>query len=242
MADQTTPPQSHTTARALLARFSPLGTGTLANVLDRLNINGLLSGLQSLSPRPRFVGLARTLKAIVGPKGSFTSTDFDVGVTIDGIQPADVLVFDNGGMPVSMLGGNAVLAAKLRGAVGMIVDGAIRDVDEILELEFPGYTRHVVMPAGVTRLKVIGLNVPVTAGGVEVNPGDIIVADASGVLAIPAARAEEILMLAEQIERKDQIAVKAIHDGQSFSEVLRLVRAPASSNPPSDSINHIKTA
>ena len=54
-------------------------------------------------------------------------------------------------------------------------------------------------------------------------------------------RAEEILMLAEQIERKDQIAVKAIHDGQSFSEVLRLVRAPASSNPPSDSINHIKT-
>ncbi len=110
--------------------------------------------------------------------------------------PGDVLVIDNGGHRVSTFGGVATLAAKLKGTVGLVVDGGVRDLEEMLERALLVFARHLTPLTGRSRLAVTAINEPISCGGVRVRPGDVMVGDGSGVVCIPAERALEVAELA----------------------------------------------
>ncbi len=206
---------------ALIARIVPLATSTLANALDEVGVHhNVIVAIKAVAPGFRFVGPAVTVKETSGSYGSFTSADFKVGQMIDAARAGDVIVVDAGGAAYSTWGGMASYAAKLKGVAGLLVDGGVRDLEEMVAFEFPVFARHLVPTTGRTRLKVEAVNVPVAVDGVAVAPGDIIAADGTGAVCLPAGRAEEIVALAEAFARDDDAAVDDLKKGLSFSQAM----------------------
>lgn len=205
----------------LIRRAAAIATSTLANALDDAGLHdNVIVGIKGVAPGMRFAGPAVTVKESTGPVGTFTSADFKVGAMIDAAQAGDVIVVDLGGTPCSTWGGMASLAAKLKGVAGLLVDGGVRDLEEMIEFDFPVCARHMVPTTGRTRLKVEAINVPVTIDGVAVAPGDIIVADGTGIVCLPAAQADEIVARAEALARDDAAAVDDLRAGLTFSEAM----------------------
>lgn len=204
----------------VLARFAALATPTLANALDDVGFEGIMLGLNQIVPGTRAVGRAVTVTQVSGARGSFTSEDFKVGHMIDAAKAGEILVVDNGGRAVSTWGGLATHAAKVKGIAGLIVDGGVRDREEITEHGFPVFARHMTPLTGRTRLSIVAINQPVTCGGVRVRHGDIIVADGSGVVCIPNEHAEKVAALAEGYHADDERAAVEITKGLSFREAM----------------------
>lgn len=205
----------------LAARLGRIATATLANALDDVGVpDQVILGLPAAAPDMRFAGPAVTVREETGPVGTYTSADFKVGAMIDAAGPGDVIVVAAGGAECSTWGGMASLAAKVKGVAGLVVDGGVRDRDEMIEFGFPVFARHMLPTTGRTRLKVTAIGEPVEISGVTVAPGDIIVADSTGVLAIPAQKADEVLRIAEALAADDAAAAEEIRAGLSFSEAM----------------------
>ena len=209
----------------VLAVLRGLRTPTLANALDALGCGGVMAGLASAGPGMACVGRAVTVRQATGPFGTFPVEDFKVGHMIDAAGPGDVIVVANGGAPVSTWGGMASYAAKLKGIAGLVVDGGIRDREEIQEFGFPAFSAHMVPTPGKTRLRVEEIGGTIVCAGVAVRPGDVICADGTGVLTIPADRAAEVAALATRFARDDAAAMAEMDRGLSFREALAKFRA-----------------
>ena len=211
--------------RDLVARLGALATSTLANALDGVgNHHHATCALRPVYPGIRFAGRAVTVQEIAGEHGSFESADFRVGAMIDAAEPGDVLVVAAAGARASTWGGMASLAAKEKGLAGLVVDGGVRDQEEIESFGFPVFARHLVATTGRTRLKVEAIDVPVEIDGVSVAPGDVIVADGTGIVRVPASSAAEVAELAEACARDDRQAEEEIRGGLSFSKAMRKFR------------------
>ena len=139
---------------------------------------------------------------------------------IDAASAGDVIVVDVGGAPYSTWGGMASYAAKLKGVAGLVVEGAVRDLEEIIEFDFPVFARHMVPTTGRTRLKVEAINEPIVVDGVRVEPGDIIAGDGTGVVCLPRRDAAKIVGLAEEFARGDASAMEDLKTGLTFSEAM----------------------
>jgi regulator of RNase E activity RraA len=213
-------PTGVTVADDVVQRLGALATPTIANALDDVAFEGVMAGLMQVVPGTRCAGRAVTVRQITGRRGDFTSEDFKVGHIIDAAGRGDVLVIDNGGHCVSTFGGLATLAAKTKGIGGLVADGGVRDREEMIEHQFPVFARHVTPLTGRTRLAVTGINESVGCGGVRVRPGDVIVADGSGVVCIPADLAERVAELAARYAQDDLQAATDIAKGLSFREAM----------------------
>ncbi len=205
---------------SVLEAFAPLATPTIANALDDCEIEGVMGGIVAAGVGLRCVGRAITVREITGPKGSFPSEDFKVGHMIDAAGPGDVIVVDNGGHAVSTWGGMASYSAKLKGIEGLIVDGGVRDREEIMEFGFPVFSRHMVPTPGRTRIRIDAINETVSCGGVRVRPGDLIVADGTGIVCIPSELAAKVAELATLANADDEQAMVEMKQGLSFREAL----------------------
>ncbi len=206
----------------LVVRAARLATSTLSNALDDAGLHhNVLATIKAVAPGMRFAGPAVTVREVTGDYGSFTSADFRVGAMIDAAAPGDVIVVDMGGAACSTWGGMASLAAKIKGVAGLVVDGGVRDLEEMIEFEFPVFARHLVPTTGRTRLKVAAIDEAVTVDGVRVAPGDLIVADGTGVVCLPRERALDITGRAEALQRDDERAVAEIRGGLGFSEAMK---------------------
>src|SRR5690606_6910858 len=137
-----------TTSDEVQARFADVATPTIANALDDVGFDGVMSGIGQVVPGTRCYGRAVTVAQATGPRGSFTSEDFKVGHMIDAAGPGDVIVVDNGGRAVSTWGGLATYAAKLKGIAGLVVDGGVRDREEMEQHRLPVFTRHMTPLTG----------------------------------------------------------------------------------------------
>ena len=209
----------------LLARIAPIATGTFANAFDEVGLfHNVMEGVSGVTPGVSLCGPAITVKLSVGAPGSFTSADFAVGAMIDAAKRGDVIVIDGAGCRYSTWGGMASYAAKLKGVAGIVVDGAVRDLEEMVAFGFDVFSRHMVPTTGRSRLKVEAINVPVSVGGVLVNPGDIMVGDGTGVIAIPHAQAEAVAQFAEKCQGDDDAAMADMKNGLSFSEAMAKYR------------------
>jgi regulator of RNase E activity RraA len=206
----------------LIARLGALQTSALANALDGAgcHVHATVS-LRPVCPGFRFAGRAVTVREQAGAFGSFTSEDFRVGAMIDAADPGEVIVIAAHGARASTWGGMASLAAQVKGIAGLVVDGGVRDLEEIEACGFPVFSRHLVPTTGRTRLKVDAIGEPVEIDGVPVAPGDVIVADGTGVVCVPAAKAEQVAEIAEACAADDARAEAEIREGLSFSEAMK---------------------
>ena len=204
--------------RELVEGFRAVGTSTLGDILDGMGHEGVISGLRPMRDGTVLVGPALTVKEVSGVLGTYSIEDFPVGKAIDYGEPGDVLVFDNGGKEVSTWGGLASAAAKIRGIQGVVIDGGCRDTDQIWELDFPVFTRHITPTTGKTRIKILELNGIIQCGGIRIRPGDIIVADGTGIVAVPQEKAHDILEKAQEAEKAEEHFVEELKKGKTFSE------------------------
>jgi len=137
--------------------------------------------------------------------------------------PGNVIVIYNGSNYISPWGGLATLSCKNRGIEGVVIDGPVRDVDEIRALGYPAFASGIVPNAGEP--KGMGeINAEITCGGQLVRPGDYIVGDESGVVVIPKERAYEIARRAKLVEESESRMYEEIRRGKTLSEVANLKR------------------
>jgi len=129
-------------------------------------------------------------------------------------RPGDVLVIDAGGdVNNAVVGGILSFYAASIGLVGVVVDGAIRDVAEIREREFPVYARGVTH-RGPYKDGPGEINVPISVGGMVVNPGDVVVGDQDGLLAIPQEDVEQLIGKARAHLETEAETIRAMKEGR----------------------------
>jgi len=205
----------------LSGRAARLATSTLANALDDFGLaDQILPTIKAVAPGLRCAGPAVTVRESVGPAGTFNSEDFRVGAMIDAARAGDVIVVQADGANVSTWGGMASFAAKHKGVAGLLCDGGVRDLEEIVGFEFPVFARHLTPTTGRTRLRVEAIGEPISVDGVLVRAGDMVVADGTGVVVLPADKAAEIITAAEAFDADDKAAVEDLAQGLSFSEAM----------------------
>ena len=210
--------------KELVDGFCKLGTSTIGNVLDDLKIPGIINNIKPVCPGFHFAGAALTVKEVTGVLGAYTNEDFTLGQVIDSAQEGDVIVFDNSGHMVSTWGGIASLAAQKNGVRATVIDGGVRDIDEIRAFDFPVFSKHVVPTSAKGRIKIIGMNIEIKMDQTTVRPGDIIVGDGTGVVCVPMEIAEEVLKEAIRLDKQDKQAMEDIRNGMGFAEALQKYR------------------
>lgn len=200
-----------------LARLSELGVATVYEASGR---EGLLDiPMIQLLPGSRIAGPARTV--LCGQDDNLM-----VHAVIEQIQPGEVLVLSMPEpTPVALVGELLATQVKVRGAAGILVDAAVRDVQELVELGLPVWTRFIRVK-GATKTKVGALNGTVTVGGTQISPLDILVLDADGGVCVRRERSDEVLKAAlaryeREAHLRDKLAAGEMsYDLHGLREVL----------------------
>lgn len=207
-------------------------TPTISDILDSMGIAGAVPGsvLRPVIPGKKIAGPAITLKYVpehLTPGQSFHEkaraklADRDAYALS---EPGDVLVIDGGGRAeISAMGGLSTLIAKRYGLAGNIVDCGVRDVGEMKALDYPVWSRGVTPITGKFRFEALEINGPVVCGGVSVSPGDLVVADDSGVVFVPRKFIKIVVDRAIEALRKEGRLIEAIEEGSSMEEVKKIL-------------------
>ena len=174
--------------------FAQLGVATVHEAAGRTGIIDI--PLTQVVPGSRVAGPART--ALCAP-GDNTM----VHAAVAHANPGDILVLTSiEPAPVALVGELLATQAQTRGVAGILVDGAVRDLEELATIGLPIWARFV-RARGATKGEVGKLDVPVVVGGTEIRPGDLVMLDCDGAMALPSERVDEVLSLAlERAERE----------------------------------------
>jgi 4-hydroxy-4-methyl-2-oxoglutarate aldolase len=187
----------------LLARFRGLASATLADAMGRFNF--MDAGIRSRSGLS-MCGLAVTVNCR-------PADNLMVHKALDVAQAGDIVVVaTGGGANTAVFGDLMCRAAVAKKLGGVVVDGAIRDVEGITHLGFPAFSRSV-SPGSCDKDGPGEVNVPISCGGTVVAAGDIVVGDADGVVVIPRAHAEEVLGLVAQVVDRERARIREIEGG-----------------------------
>lgn len=173
-------------APELVHRFGAFGAADVSDMMNRLYT--MNPAIKPVTPRElRLLGPACTVKV-------FPGDNLMVHKSLDLANPGDVLVIDaSSSMMTAVIGDLVSTKARHRGIAGVVVDGLVRDLDGILALgDFPVFARGTT-PLGPLHRGPGEVNYPVSVGGIVVNPGDVIVGDADGVVVVPQGSAESML-------------------------------------------------
>jgi regulator of RNase E activity RraA len=211
-------------------RFLALGdaTGVISDTMDELGIPCGVVGasvLRPTMPGKCIVRAALTVRNIlqrIDPlKGARDHVNKMAEFEAHNLaQPGDVLVID--GVPnVSNMGGNSAQTGKRQGELGAIVQGGIRDVGHQRAVGYPIWASDITPLTGKWRIETVEINGTVAIGGVQVHPGDLVVADDTGVCFIPRDFILEVLEAAEKRAQSETKRVQAIEAGSSVPDVLR---------------------
>ena len=132
-------------------------------------------------------------------------------------RPGDVVAVDGGGRAdAAVLGDILTGAVARRGVVGIVVDGAVRDLEGIDELGVPTFARNAY-PATGSNEGPGAINVPVQIGGVAVRPGDVVRGDASGVVVVPREHLDTVLALTRDVAQREAAWRQAMADGATMA-------------------------
>jgi 3-hexulose-6-phosphate synthase/6-phospho-3-hexuloisomerase len=184
------------------------------NISDAMHRKGAMRDIHPINKGSKIVGTAITVQTFAG----------DWAKTVEAIDlggPGNVLVINNGSNYIAPWGGLATLSCKMRGIEGVVIDGAVRDVDEIRAMSYPIFASAIVPNAGEP--KGMGeINAEITCGSQSVKPGDYIVGDDSGVVVIPRERAYEIARRAKEVEKNESRMYEEIRRGSTLSQIAKL--------------------
>lgn len=200
--------------------LADLSTTTVSDALDRLGIAGQCLGIKPLDHGFRLCGRAFTLRMV--PVSSEAGT---VGDYIDDVAPGSIIVIDNAGRAdMTVWGDILTFVAVKRGLGGTVIDGMCRDVGRSLELRYPLFSRGWSMRTGKDRVELDALNVTVSIGGARVSPGDLLLGDADGVVAVPQEKEQEVIAQAKAIEEAETRIREAVEGGMRLDEARRKFR------------------
>jgi len=187
-----------------------------ANLSDALHRGGVLQGIRPLFPGIRMVGRALTVRTYPGDWAKPVQA-------IDLAEPGDVIVIDAGGVGPALWGELATHSALQKGLAGVVIDGALRDSDEIIDLRFPAFSRLVMPNAGEP--KGFGeIGVPVTVGNIRVESGDWLLGDGDGVVVLPRTISAEYANRGMDVLEKENRIREEIKEGSTLSKVTELLR------------------
>jgi RraA family protein len=188
----------------LVAEFTKMVTPHLSDSMERLYAGG--PRLRPMYKGATLAGPAFTVKTAPGD-------NLLVHKALDLARPGDVVVVDAGGFPDHAIIGELMAAhARQRGIAGLVIWGAIRDSAELGAGSYPVFA-CAVTHRGPYKNGPGEINVPIAMGGMPVAPGDLVVGDADGLVAIPLEQAERILASAKAILEKETAAMKQIQAG-----------------------------
>ena len=206
------------------AFFTDVATATLADASTALGLNLIMEGPRPVLPEtwPRFAGPAATMvfAPVRDPGAKAPYSLYDV---VESIPAGSVMVVDAAGSPLAAWGGGASGVCKRRGAVGCVIDGATRDLEDIRKLDFPVFCKSVWSLAFPMRLEVVERDAPVTCCGVRVEPGDIVVADMDGVGVVPRSSLEEVKRQVERIHAIEKEVAERRAKGESMQNLFPLM-------------------
>lgn len=192
------------------AAVDAIGTGPISDAMELLRLpRAVITGwaFVAADPLAAIVGPAFTLRqAAKGRGGDHEENRTRQGEVAAGLaQPGDVVVIDVGGrLDVATWGETYSTQARARGVAGLVVNGAVRDSARIRRAGFPVACRGFSPVASRWDLETVALNEPVTIAGVAIRPGDLIYADADGLIAIPRAHAGAVLDRALAIQAAEE--------------------------------------
>jgi 3-hexulose-6-phosphate synthase / 6-phospho-3-hexuloisomerase len=187
------------------------------NVTDSMHRKGSMTGIFSLCGNVKMVGRAVTVQTFAGDWAKPVEA-------IDIASNGDVIVINNdGGMHIAPWGELATLSCVTKGIAGVVIDGAVRDVDDIRAMKFPLFAKGIVPNAGEP--KGMGeINAEIQCCGQLVKPGDWIIGDESGVVVIPSERAMEIARRALEVRKNEERIREEIRRGSTLSQVAELIK------------------
>jgi 4-hydroxy-4-methyl-2-oxoglutarate aldolase len=205
---------------SLLVRLAALDSCACSDAMDRLGIRGgVAPGLRPLTVARRVSGPVSTVE--LGPVSRAPGGRHLGTAAIEAARPGELIVVAAGGRTdAAAWGGVLSLAATIRQLAGVIVDGACRDVDETRDLGLPVYALAAVPATARGRQAEVAWNGQVQIAGVRVCPGDLVVADGSGVVFLPADRAADIIAAAGEIAAREAGLAARIRAGEPVSQVL----------------------
>ena len=196
---------------SLKKAFSMVST---SNISDAMHKKGAMQGIRSIKRGYHMVGLALTVQTMDGDWAKPVEA-------VDKAEEGTVLVIDAGGRQTAIWGELATWSAKKKGLAGIVVDGAVRDIEDLLLLDVPIFSRFQVPNAGEP--KGFGeIGAEIICGNQQIRTGDWVVGDDSGVVVIPKDQAQEIANRALDVKEHENRIREEIKQGDSLGLVLKL--------------------
>jgi regulator of RNase E activity RraA len=213
-------------ADPLIAGFA---RSTVASVSDAVDQIVGKRGYLAHDVRPYVAGafVGRAATALVRPASPDQATPaLAVKHSVEMIDAASAgevgVIVMEGSLDVAAIGGLMGTAAKARGMVGMVLDGAVRDIAELRALQLPVFARSVSPATAVGRYASVSKQVPVDCAGVTISPGDVVVAGEDGVVVVPGDRATEVLKRAQEIDARETKMVPFIKQYRSLQKAIEV--------------------
>lgn len=205
----------------LITRYEAVFTAAVNDVLREMGYlyQTLPNSIQGLRQDMKVAGLAFTIK---GSKNLRIEDEMpERARMLDAIVPYSVCVWDTSGDDESAQWGEIMtMASRGRGCRGAIVDGGVRDTDRILKMDFPVFARYRSSNGMLGRFRMIGYQMPIQIGQVNIAPGDVILADIDGVIVVPRALAIEVLEKAEAIRDNEVEIKRMVLSGLKATEIV----------------------
>ena len=224
--------------KELLELYKGLRVADVRDGLDCLMLHHYGSMSHDIRPlwRTHMMGFARTARYVryQGTMLNMTPEEYAVWSGryyneictypwIDEIEDGDVIVLDCSGVDAGLIGSNNGLQSVINGARGFVSNGGIRDTDECILQEIPCWQAMISQSMVQGRLQYENRNVPITVGGVLVNPGDIIVADNDGVIVVPLEHAFNVAKYARAENNSDRAGRRKLYEqgGRELDDTVK---------------------
>jgi len=208
---------------ALIERLERLYPAVVADCLDRLGVRTqvLEPHIRPLYANAKVAGYAATVHCVDVDAVPEDSADWYRGEmsAVDSLQPGDVMVVST--CSGSYWGELLATASRYRGARGLVADAYTRDTLALMEMQFPTFAAGIHCADSLGRIDVDAVGVPIRCGGVEISPGDLVLGDNDGVVAIPASLGAEVIGLAEEKVSGEDLVRAKLAEGMPVSEAFR---------------------
>lgn len=202
------------TDKEIVERFAKLDTTSVSDAMDSIGKPCGLLGLKPINYGVNVCGRAFTVHYT--PCGEIKGT---VGDFLDDVAPGDVVVIDNYGREYCTVWGDLMTLVAARNKIaGTIIDGVCRDVPVIRKTGYPIFSKGHYMVTGKDRVFVDYINKPISISGVQVKPGDLIIADDTGVICVAWELTQKVLEIAENIAKKEAGIEMAIEKGETLKD------------------------
>ncbi len=206
------------------SRLMRASTASVATALFKRGLrNQVIQGARPVARKPQtMVGRAFTLRYIPAredrnPISVFRDENHPQRAAIEQCPVGHVLVIDSRKDARAASAGSILVARlQMRGCAGVVTDGGFRDAETIGELDIPAYHVRPSAPTNLTLHEAIDINVPIGCGDAPVFPGDVIVGDGDGAIAIPAHLADEVAQECADMESFEAFVWESVRDGQSI--------------------------